>query len=255
MNLEVRPCRSCLRTFKCITTSKQEFCSKHCDLDFVRNSGNEEKWKQKKKELKKLEHSQFVLGSMVERQNKLREETKYAKRVTVKGTQMIWSSDKKNLQEEKIKKKENVITKDTVKEKTKNEQKEIGEKLQMIQNTETENQNTKQNIIRNINPIIKSEPKSIVEKETHSSESKQQLTLVKEVISTQLNYLDKSAELIMQRMEQLNKSKYNSDETEVIQQPSMVAIDQTIQLARVMNDLMRTKKDALKTIHDMVVGK
>jgi hypothetical protein len=231
-------------------------------MDFVKSSGNEKLWKEK---LKQLQRDGITFSpseaapeqAKKDHEKRLREFAARGKQIAIaKSITPIQSSEpvNENASRKRISDSDTTLatTTETKQNLTPNAPLGSAGEKPMIQSTEQRNENTKFNGIRGIETLTKSEPKRIVESETRSSESKQQLTLVKEVISTHMSYIDRSAELIMQRMEQLNKSNYDTQETEVIRQPSMVAIDQTIQLARVMNELMRTKKDALKTIHDIV---
>lgn len=92
---------------------------------------------------------------------------------------------------------------------------------------------------------IRNVPISIDELEILSPESKQQLTLVKEVTSQQMILLDESAKLLFERMKDLNKSTES-------QGPGVLQIEQTINIAKTINELMKTKREALKTTADII---
>ena len=92
---------------------------------------------------------------------------------------------------------------------------------------------------------------AIEENETHGSELRHSLDLVQKATSQQMNLLEKSASLLFGQMEMLSKVKVDED-GEAVLNPSHMNIELTINLAKTINEIMKTKREALKTTADII---
>lgn len=219
-------------------------------MDFVKNSGNEKAWLEKKEQFKKQENRKFF-EPMVARPSKLKEETKSEKKSTVSVTPVIPISDLKSFRETQIKRNDEPIISVMQKDLTQNEPNDLEGKKKMMKNTDLENKNTNFNGIRGIEKLTESEQNKTAENEILGVELKQSLTLVREVTSSQVSLLDSSAELLFERMKQLSNSKMG-DGGDVVLNPSHMNIELSIGIAKTINELMRTKREALKTTADII---
>jgi hypothetical protein len=249
VELQTRVCKNCLkRTFKVLEKSKQEFCQDSCELLYVKNSGNEELWKEKMGQVKQLGKKPIPMPTW---SPEARAHNRMAQRGAGRLTQ---EQVKENFQNtlEKVQKLEDESMKDIKQKEISLDMIEIKGGRKMIQNTEQRLEPTKQNGIVKTEMGTEREVGKTKLETILSTESKHPLILVAEVTSQQMSFLDESAGLLMQKMRELHKPKNSGFDDQPVPVMGQISIENSLALAKGINELMRTKRESLKTMADIV---